>query len=748
MKNTPVRQELVLIGGGHAHLQVLRQLAAKPLAGLQVTLISREIQVPYSGMLTGYIAGLYGWDDIHIDLAPLCAACNVNVIQGEVQKLDVPAQTIQMENRPDLHFDLLSINVGSAPGHLQLLKKPHPSVKPIGEFLPQLEALLKKSKDQGEADITLVGSGASGVELALMLEYRLRQEQAVRKHRITIVTAAEGCLVECEGRAGRQAAKALEQAGIELVTSFKVAKTQSNVLTSKDGRIVKYKDLFWATQALPQNWFRSSGLAVDQNGFLLIDKHLACIGLARVFAAGDATSMLNAVRPKSGVFATRQGVVLGRNLRRKLLGLSLRTYKPQKEALALINLGYKTTLAVRGRLSFQNKLAWYWKDWIDQRFMKKFTRINQRHHSGMKQANRTTTVAHYGNWTEPPPGFLYCGGCAAKLEASSLTRVLERLDLLSDDATGAGDDAAVTNFSANTRIVQSFDGFRAMLQDPYIVAQMTTVHALNDIYAMGAVPLNVLAWVTLPWARPQLMEEKLFQSMSGILSICQQDNIKIVGGHSSEGSELSIGLSVTGKVNDQLWQKNGLRIGDVLVLTRPVGAGVLFAANMAGRCRGRWLFAAIESLIKSQSQAASILRRCSVGGCTDISGFGLLGHAQEMAVASNCELVIKVNEVPFLEGSLACFSAGIESSLQASNEHIFRHVRLIKLTSSDSRVKALADPMTAGGLLASLPAGEAKKCVTQLRKAGYQSACIGEVIEGDRARIHLVVDQATVEPQG
>ena len=742
MKNTPIRQELVLVGGGHAHLQVLHQLAARPLAGLQVTLVSREIQVPYSGMLTGYIVGLYDWDDIHIDLALLCAACHVNVIQGEVQKLDVLAQTIQIENRPDLHFDLLSINAGSSPSHLQLVHKSHPSVRPIGEFMLQLEALLKKACDQGEADITLVGSGATGVELALMLECRLRREQAIQKHRITIVTAAEGCLAECAGRAGRLAARALARAGIELVTSFEVSGSQNGVLNSKDGRIVRYKDLFWATQPLPQNWFRESGLAVDQNGFLLIDEQLACIGLGRVFAAGDATSMLNATRPKSGVFAVQQGVVLGQNLRRKLLGLSLRTYKPQAEALALINLGYKTTLAVRGQLSFQNKLAWYWKDWIDRRFIKKFTRSRQHRPLGMKQTNKETMVAHYGNWTGPPPDFLYCGGCAAKLGASSLTQVLKRLDLLSDDAAGAGDDAAVTDLAANTRIVQSLDGFRAMLQDPYIVAQIATVHALNDIYAMGAVPLNVMAWVTLPWARSQLMEEKLFQSMSGVLSICQQDNIKIIGGHSSEGPELSIGLSTTGKVvAGQLWQKNGLRTGDRLVLTKPIGSGVLFAANMTARCRGRWLFAAIESLIKNQSQAASILRHYSVGGCTDISGFGLLGHAQEMAAASHCELLIKVNEVPCLEGSLACFSAGIESSLQASNEHIFRHVRLIKLTSGDSRVKALADPMTAGGLLVSLPAGEVKKCLAQLREAGYQSACIGEVIEGDRARIHLVADR-------
>lgn len=744
MNNLPARQDLVLVGAGHAHLQVLRQLVMKPLDGLQVTVVSRNTHTAYSGMVPGYVEGNYDWDDIHIDVAPLCAACGANLIQAEVQGLDVPARKVCLSGRPDLRFDLLSINVGSAAAGLSFGQEGIP-IRPAGDFLGELENLITRARHQGSVDITMVGSGASGVEVAFALERRLQKEPAIYRHRIRIVTSSPHCLSEYDYRVRKKVTIALKDSGIQLVTGFHVVKAENNFLQAQDGRRLEYSDLFWATPAVPQKWFRDAGLAVDGQGFLLVDENLVCVGVPIVFGAGDAISILHNSRPKAGVFAVRQGLALHHNIYRKLRARPPKAFKPQKNFLSLISLGRKVAIATRGWLSFQGRLAWYWKDWIDRRFLRRFRFDNSRGRNRM--LHRMQTSGKFPVVVNPDGRKVvlsevnHCGACASKLSSELLIRVLKRLDLLPVEADYAGDDAAVTELPANVRIVQSADSFRAMLPDPYLVGRIAAVHALNDLYAMGASPVNALALVTVPWARPELMEDKLFQTLSGILTALKEDEVALSGGHSGEGPELHVGISVTGLEGDRLWQKSGLRDGDALILTKPVGSGVLFAANMRGQCSSRWLLGALETLTQSNKRAQAVLYDYDVQGCTDITGFGLLGHALEMARASACELLIRSAKVPVLEGAEACFAAGVESSLQNANERALQDIRLKNLSRSDARVRVLMDPMTAGGLLAGVPATSVKDCLTRLHQYGYQAACIGEVIQGRKGRIQLLAGE-------
>lgn len=747
MNSSPVRQHLVLVGGGHAHLQVLRHLATDPLDGLRVTLISREVYVPYSGMVPGYVAGHYVWEDIHIDFMSLCARCGASLIREEVCELDIPNQRIKMNGRPDLHFDLLSINVGSA-SNLPVLQhqEGHVSVRPISNFLNSLDALFMRAKKQAEADVTIVGSGAASIELAFALAHRFQMEPAIQKHRIAMVTISDSCLSEHSEKVQKKVLRKLHKVGVQVITSFEVINTEKGRLLAKDGRQLECADVFWATEAKAQNWLGESGLPIDEQGFVLVDEHLACIGVPRVFAVGDIASMLHTPRPKAGVFAVRQGVILQKNIYRKLLGLSLKRFKPQRRYLSLISLGRRSAMAIRGRLYFQGRLAWQWKNWLDRRFLKKFANDNTVWPMKKRSGRLVKNPADHGDREERgklSPNAMYCGGCAAKLGSDSLNRVLGRLGLWTTGASGAGDDAAVTSFDSGVRLAQSLDGFRAILPDAYLTGRIAAVHALNDIYAMGAKPLNAMAWVTVPWSHPKLMEDDLFHILSGALESFKEAGVTLVGGHSGEGAELSVGFSVTGVLTDGiLWQKGGLQDQDALILTKPIGSGALFSANMRGLCRSQWLSGAIARLIKGNGPAQAILQQHGVTGCTDITGFGLLGHAMEMAYASDYQLLINASSVPFLEGAGACFAMGAESSLQSTNEQVFRNIQFVGLGRNDIRARLMADPMTAGGLLAGVPADQTDKCLAALKDAGYRAACVGKVTKGGQERIQLFADGA------
>lgn len=739
MISSPIRQELVLVGGGHAHLQVLRRLIKKPLAGVNITVISQGIYTYYSGMIPSYVAGHYQENEIRIDLAPLCSACGANLIRGEIYKIDIPMRKVKIKNRPDLHFDLLSINVGSGNSAHYEEEDNSFSIRPIDRFLPKFHAVLAQAKKQKVIDVTVIGAGAAGVESALALERRFQIEQDIEQHRVTLVTEGEACLPECSKKIQNKASRFLQKKNIRLITSFNINEVKKNVLEGEGGLNIKYDALFWATPATAQNWFRDSGLAVDENGFILVDEHLACIGISGVFAAGDAISMLNTQRPKAGVYAVRQGAVLAKNLGRKLLGLRLKTYKPQQNFLALISLGNRSALGIRGKFSVQGPIVWYWKRWIDRKFVRAFD-LSQKPNEAMYGKKRRTLVVEYDNWVQPLPKN-YCGGCAAKISSELLTRALDRLEIPLGNITETREDSSVIELPDRTQgkeyLVQSVDGFRAILPDPYLSARITAAHSFNDIYAMGARPSTALVWVTLPWARSELMEEKLFQVMSGLLLTCQEAGVDLVGGHTSEGPELSIGMTVTGFTNQPVWQKGGAKAKDSLIITKPVGAGVIFAANMLARCSGAHLLKAVEELMITNAKALSVLSQYKITSCSDVSGFGLLGHAAEMASASQNGFFIRTSAVPILDGALDYLKAGIESSLQQANEHVLRNVRLSGLSGSDPAVKILMDPMTSGGLLFSLPANETNSCLQALKKEGYSTACIGSVTKEDKGRIHL-----------
>ncbi|MSP68113.1 MAG: selenide, water dikinase SelD, partial [Alphaproteobacteria bacterium] len=268
--------------------------------------------------------------------------------------------------------------------------------------------------------------------------------------------------------------------------------------------------------------------------------------------------------------------------------------------------------------------------------------------------------------------------------------------------------------------------------DPYRFGQIAANHALGDLYAMNATPHSALAIATVPQAAEGKVEETLYQLLAGAQAVLRQAGATLVGGHSAEAAELGLGLSVTGFARpERLWRKGGLRPGDRLILTRPLGTGVLFAGQMRRRARARWIEAAVAGMLQPAAPAAAVLRDHGVAACTDVTGFGLFGHAREMAVASAVALTLSIGRLPVLAGVRELLAEGIASTLAPANASA-TPAAATSAVAHDPLLPILFDPQTAGGLLAGLAADAAEDCLRALRSGACpDAAIIGEVIGSD-----------------
>lgn len=332
-----------------------------------------------------------------------------------------------------------------------------------------------------------------------------------------------------------------------------------------------------------------------------------------------------------------------------------------------------------------------------------------------------------------------CGGCGAKVGASVLSRALQDLWVAPNPDVLLGldspDDAAVVRVPPGRALVHSVDFFRAFVDDPFVFGQIAANHALGDLFAMGAQPHTATAIATVPPGVDRQVEATLRQMMAGAVQVLNAAGCTLIGGHSGEGAELALGFAVNGLVetdaNGQMTgvlRKGGMQPGDVLLLTKPIGTGALFAAHGRAAATGRWVQAALHSMVHSNQAAAHTLRSFGTTACTDLTGFGLIGHTVEMARPSGVQVLLDVNALPLLDGALDCVQQGLLSSLHSANARQQHAVQNAAHAMAHARWPLLVDPQTAGGLLASVPAAQATACLAALHAQGYTAACaIGRV---------------------
>lgn len=731
----PLARNLVLLGGGHSHVTVLKSFGMRPIEGVRVTLINRDTDTPYSGMLPGLIAGHYTRDETHIDLGRLARYAGARFLHDEAIGIDPEANLLLFRDRPPVSYDVLSIDTGSTPHTADVPGATDFAVpvKPIGSFLERWEALCARAMaNRQPMRIAIAGAGAGGVEMMLAAQFRLtalrRQHGIDAPVHFHLFSATPEALPGFDARVRGRFARVMDERGITVHAGRRVVRVEAGALILDNGERHTAEEILWATDASAPGWFRAGGLATDGKGFIRVNASLQSLSHANVFAAGDVAAVDGYPRPKAGVFAVRHGPPLTGNLRNALLGRPLSPFAPQKNFLKLISTGDRYAVASRNGIALEGAWVWRWKDRIDRRFMERFQVLPP-----MRPGQQRKPFARIGIDGDWPDTAMRCGGCGAKIGASTLHEALRALNPLVRDDVIAGlqspDDAAIVRAPAGKVLVHTVDSFRALVEDPFLFGKIAATHALGDIYAMGAEPQTALALATLPYGAPQIVAGDLHHMMAGAVEVFNAAGAALVGGHTSEGAELTLGFAVNGLLDEgQALRKGGLREGDLVILTKPLGAGILFAADMQYRARSRWIEAALQSMLQSNGPAARCFTERNVRAATDVTGFGLAGHLGEMARASGVCIELNPRTLPLLEGAEELMQSGIFSTLQEQNERQAPELFGAGAGAATGRHPVLFDPQTCGGLVAGLPAADAAACLQALRILGYGQAAIVGVV--------------------
>ncbi len=374
-KTASRKQRIVLLGGGHAHVEVVRRIGLARIP-CEVILVSPARYSPYSGMLPGYVAGRYAFEDFHIDLEALCARANVDFHAGTAVDIAVAARHVSLADGSILAYDILSLDIGSTPS-LPAGVSEGVAVKPISNFANKLVFLDTKVRSSSTRfQIAVVGQGVAGVEIAFALNQRFRGAPVSTgddPEGVDIILLGRGpeILPERSARARRFVAAALERARIEIRHGFDACSFENGVLRSSDGRMLVADECVWTTSSAAPGWLRQTGLSLDDSGFVRVDENLRSPSHPQVFAAGDVAALADP-RPKAGVFAVRQGPVLADNLIATLTGRPFVAFMPQRSWLALVSLGDGRTVADKWGLAVAGRWVSAWKHWNDTRFIRRY----------------------------------------------------------------------------------------------------------------------------------------------------------------------------------------------------------------------------------------------------------------------------------------------------------------------------------------------------------------------------------------
>ncbi len=714
----PLTQDLCLIGGGHTHALILRMWGMNPLPGARLTLINPAPVAPYTGMLPGFVAGHYARDQMMIDLVPLARFAGARLILDQVTGIDPVARQAHLAGRGPVGFDVASVNVGitsDLPG-LPGFAEHGQAAKPLGGFAADWAAFVARGLAQ--PNVVVIGGGVAGVELAMAASHRLGTSA-----RVTVVEQGSLILPLLGPKARAGLTAALAGFGIQVITGVRPVLLDAGAVHLSDGRVIASDFTLSAAGARAPGWLALSGLDVT-DGFLNVGPTLQTSDPA-IFAAGDCAHLTASPRPKAGVFAVREAPILLENLKVALAGRGqMRPYKPQRDYLKLISMGGQTALAEKSGLTLQGPRMWAWKDAIDTKFMRKLSDPPAMPLPTLPALAAKGLAQAVG--TKPP-----CAGCGAKVGPGGLATALAGLaaPLRPDVLSGPGDDAAILRFGDGLQVITT-DHLRTVTEDPGLMARIAAVHALGDIWAMGAAPQGALAQIILPRLSPDLQARTLAEIMSAAAAVFRAAGADIIGGHTSVGAELTIGFALTGLAT-RVTPKSAALPGDALILTKPLGTGTILAAEMSrtrlpGLLVGEALAAAHASMIRPMSADAALLAP-HAHAITDVTGFGLAGHLLEILHVSNCAATLSLSALPLLPQAEALAAHGIASTLAPQN----RLVAAAQMTPSDApRTALLFDPQTCGGLLAAVPPDQARSLLQSLNDQGIPAALIGTLTPG------------------
>ncbi len=721
--SAPSSLDLVLIGGGHAQIQVLKAFAMAPETGVRLTLITDVLDTPYSGMLPGHVEGVWSPSDMHINLVKLARFAGARLINQSVQSIDFVNKNIALENGLRVRYDVLSLNCGAAPDLSSIpgADRFAVAVKPISQFLDKLPDPASIS-----GPVCIIGAGAAGAELALA--FRRRYGPSVDIH---LIGRSARVLPTRSARASRLLQAALQNANITLHLGQPVNRITKTAVHFDEREALSSPHIFLVTAARPADWTASLAVKKDNDGYLAVRPTLQSVSYDNVFAAGDIASLQGFAREKAGVFAVRAGPVLCYNLRAFIQGRTLKSWRPQRQYLALIGLGNGRALASWGLFAASGAFWWVLKAAIDRRFMAKFSDLPKM----AVPAQETPALARQLGRL-PKDEAMFCAACGAKTGADTLAQALdEACEMAAAMGADAGylpdrdittDQADIPLPEGSGPLSQSVDYISQHVSDPFCFGRIAALHALSDIFVAGHQPFAALATVLLRRDHDAVQADDLAQMLAGSLVELSRHHTRLVGGHTSLSAEPGLGFAVTGRAMHapapSPQRLNHTTDPAVLVLTKPVGVGIILAAEMRQLCPADSYAAALEVMLQSNFEAARIIAGIPGALMTDVTGFGLARHALNLARRAGADGAELAPEAcALLEGALSLSRQGVQSSLFTANRD-----GLSSLAGQvDGPVAALMfDPQTSGGILAALPRGEAVACLDRLHRSGYPRARI------------------------
>jgi selenide,water dikinase len=720
--------EIVLLGIGHTNAHILRMWRMKPIQRTRLTCVSNHPLVTYSGMLPGVLAGQYTEEQMQIDLVRLCAANGARLIIGNVIGLDKEKHTLLFDDRPALPFDALSVGIGSVirPKIVVGESAGAAAVDSRRIFIKPMQTLMKRLRRQlqqlqataGKAKLAVVGGGAGGVEVALCIGNLLRKERPEIDWSVHLISGASQLIPEYRESSRKLVVQALQNANVTVHVGCRVNELVEDGLQLANGEVFPVDLAVWASGSAAPSLLSELNLPVDSGGYLAADENLQSTSGLPVFAVGDSAALPFKHVTKAGVFAVREGPVLWNNLQRILRKEPLIPYRPQKDFMRLLNKGDGSAIGQYWGRAFQGQWVWKLKDRIDVQFMQKYQTYDP-----------MTMVPAKGDEEEA----MRCLGCGGKVGGSILRRVLDQIQPFERPETikgieSGGDDAAVLSIPAGAELTATTDFFAAPWDDPFTVGRIAALHSASDCFAMGSDPFAALANITLPLGKPRRQEACLLELMAGANNAFREMEVSLVGGHTIEGPLLAVGFTVLSHHQESALLKSALQPGDQLIMTKPVGIGVLLAAHMQARCRGEWWLPCLAAMCASNGPAAKIARRHGASAMTDVTGFGLAGHLGEMLEGSGLSAVLESGQLPVLPGACDLVAEELESTLAPANRDWERIIKASESIRATNNYALLFDPQTSGGLLIAVKEDQCESLLVALAETQTPGTRIGEVV--------------------
>jgi selenide,water dikinase len=724
MQTTLPTHDLVLIGAGHTNMHIARMWRMEPIPDVRLTIVSPFSRSTYSGMLPGTLAGLYEPEQMEIDLHRFASTVGARLIVEDVVGFDATARRVQFADRPEIRYDIASIGIGSIPAgrdlwaaHSEIL-----SIKPMATFQSRLDNRLREAAvaRPGQAvRVCVVGGGAAGVEVTFCLESMLTRTGIDAE--LSLLDSGSDILSGYTPRAVMLAHREFKRRGINIRPGCVVTGYADGQLHLQDADPFTADVVIWATSAAPPSVLESFDLPKADDGFLATRPTLQSTGSDAVFVVGDTATFVDRPLPKAGVYAVREGPVLWENIRRRFNNQLPVVYDAQSGFLSMLATGDGRAIGQYKGRAFHGGWVWKWKDHIDRKFMRMF--------QDYRPMSPEMMAAQSGAASDDVPR-MRCRGCGGKVGANVLSAALERLNVPAHQHALKGlnepDDAALLDPSAGPVDVISVDFFQAFLDDPYFVGRVAALNALSDLWAMGSDPVGAMTMVTLPEGEPRQQTELLYQLLAGGLHEFELAGATLLGGHTTESSDLTIGYTVIGSLAGRPpMTKGNLNAGDQLVLTKPLGTGVLLVGHAECITKADWMDGMLSRMLLSNAAGAKLAREFDVAGLTDVTGFGLAGHLLEMLDAAGRAATISLSALPLLNGFRELNASGLQSTLAPANRETEDRLDISQESvRQDSAFNALFDPQTSGGLLIAVSTAKCDDIVAALRETGYAEASV------------------------